>query len=127
MSEKWINVNDQLPPIGWTMSELVLVTDGECIGVGWYHMDDGWCCDTIPNLKPTHWLPIPEWHKKDYTRPTLVYHCAKCGKPYMIQALANGCDPIEVMDAAARNEKLEIYYGNINPLKDGCKCVEEQQ
>ena len=61
MSDKWINIYDQLPPITWTMSDLVLLTDGESIGIGWYHIDYGWTCGTIQKMKPTHWLPIPEW------------------------------------------------------------------
>ena len=61
MSDKWIPINVE-PPITWTMSDLLLLTDGESIGLGWYHMDDGWCCDHVP--QPTHWLPIPKWRKE---------------------------------------------------------------
>lgn len=59
MSDKWISVNDQLPPITWTMSALVLLTDGERICTGWYHIDDGWNCD-IDSMQPTHWSPMSE-------------------------------------------------------------------
>lgn len=64
MSDKWISVNVE-PPITGTMSDIVLLTDGGLIGIGWFHVDYGWWCDTIPNMKPTHWLPIPKWRKEE--------------------------------------------------------------
>lgn len=64
MSGEWIPINVE-PPITWTMSDLLLLTDGESIGIGWYHMDDGFVCDTIPNMKPTHWMPIPKKRKEE--------------------------------------------------------------
>ena len=63
--------------------------------------------------------------------PVLVFHCAKCGKPYQMVAMAfrlniRGCVEFNklICDAAQNNERLSIYYGDENPLKDGCNCEE---
>ena len=70
----------------------------------------------------------------NYRYPTLVFHCTKCGKPYQIAAMAcrldaQGCVEFNelIREAADNNERLSIYYGDENPLKDGCKCEGEQQ
>ena len=56
---KWISCEEDLPGDG----DLVLVTDGTNIDVGFFESDDGlWMCemDLIDPDTITHWMEIPE-------------------------------------------------------------------
>ena len=56
----WISVEDELPKIGWTMSDTVVVTDGQGgLRLAWYHQDEGWHFATGLTFEPTHWMPLP--------------------------------------------------------------------
>ena len=57
----WISVEDELPKIGWTMSDTVVVTDGNGgLRLAWYHQDEGWHFATGLTFEPTHWMPLPQ-------------------------------------------------------------------
>lgn len=65
----------------------------------------------------------------NYKRPVLVCYCAKCGKPYYASALNRHGDGLAILDlddvidaAVSDGDRMEIYYGKENPLKDMCKC-----
>lgn len=65
----------------------------------------------------------------NYKRPVLVCYCAKCGKPYYASALNRHGDGLSIWDledtidaAVSDSDRMEIYYGKENPLKDICKC-----
>lgn len=61
----WISVEDELPKIGWTMSDTVVVTDGNGgLRLAWYHQDEGWHFATGLPFEPTHWMPLPQAPKK---------------------------------------------------------------
>ena len=61
----WISVNDELPRIDWTMSDTVVVTDGNGgLRLAWYHQDEGWHFATGLPFEPTHWMPLPQAPKK---------------------------------------------------------------
>lgn len=64
---QWISVEDELPKIGWTMSDTVVVTDGNGgLRLAWYHQDEGWHFATGLTFEPTHWMPLPSIeHLKD--------------------------------------------------------------
>lgn len=56
----WISVKEELPKIGWTMSDTVVVTDGNGgLRLAWYHQDEGWHFATGLTFEPTHWMPLP--------------------------------------------------------------------
>ena len=57
-SHSWISVEDELPKINWTMSDVVVVTDGKGFGTAWYHQDEGWHFGTQLPFEPTHWMPL---------------------------------------------------------------------
>ena len=63
----------------------------------------------------------------DYRKPTFVFHCTKCGKPFFITGLDDAEIRRRMINAAFTNVRLSIYYGNKNPLIDGCNCMEEKQ
>lgn len=57
----WISVEDELPKIGWTMSDTVVVTDGNGgLRFAWYHQDEGWHFETGLPFEPTHWMAMPQ-------------------------------------------------------------------
>ncbi len=57
----WISVEDELPKINWTMSDTVVVTDGDGgLRLAWYHQDEGWHFATELPFEPTHWMPLPK-------------------------------------------------------------------
>lgn len=61
----WISVEDELPKIGWTMSDTVVVTDENGgLRLAWYHQDEGWHFATGLPFEPTHWMPLPQAPKK---------------------------------------------------------------
>ena len=70
---------------------------------------------------------------EDYHHPCLVFYCHKCGKPYRATGLAHRLEAgmdysdliVDVINAAEQNDRLEVYYGDRNPLSDYCKCSEQ--
>lgn len=79
--------------------------------------------------------PLARIERNDgnYKRPVLVCYCAKCGKPYYASALNRHGDGLAILDlddvidaAVSDGDRMEIYYGKENPLKDICKCGKEK-
>lgn len=66
--DEWIPVTERLPEKdepNSTTSIDVLITDGERITKGFYsfEFDDEWICE-YPEIKVTHWKPLPNPPKK---------------------------------------------------------------
>lgn len=58
---KWIPCSKRLPEVG-----AVLITDGNEILIGEYHVDSTWSvdgCDYNPDLEKIAWMPLPEPYK----------------------------------------------------------------